>query len=58
MPRVLVNVKTISTTTKLIGSFPSSLPLYFTATALGKLAHPEGEVVGIGFEKARSLASG
>lgn len=43
-PRVLVNVKKISTETRLLGS-PSRLPLYITATALGKLGHPEGELV-------------
>ena len=42
-PRVLVNVKNVSTCTSLLG-YDSSFPLYFTATALGKLAHEEGEL--------------
>ena len=40
----LVNVKNIDLRTKILGH-PSSFPVYITATALGKLAHPEGEVV-------------
>ncbi|ORY38183.1 FMN-dependent alpha-hydroxy acid dehydrogenase [Rhizoclosmatium globosum] len=43
-PRVLINVSNISTTTTFLSS-PSSLPVYITACALGKLGHPEGEVV-------------
>jgi len=39
-PRVLVNVKEIDTSTSLLGT-PSSLPIYITATAMGKLANPE-----------------
>ena len=42
-PRVLVNVKTIDMTTSILG-VKSSLPLYFSATALGKLADEEGEL--------------
>jgi len=42
-PRILVNVREIDMTTELLG-VPSALPLYFTATALAKLAHPDGEV--------------
>jgi len=42
-PRILVNVREIDLTTTLLG-VPSSLPLYFTATALAKLAHPDGEL--------------
>merc|ERR550532_3350088 len=42
-PRILVNVRDVDLTTTLLG-VPSSLPLYFTATALAKLAHPDGEV--------------
>merc|ERR1719215_2301173 len=42
-PRILVNVREIDMTTDVLG-VPSSLPLYFTATALAKLAHQEGEV--------------
>ncbi|KAI9257560.1 FMN-dependent dehydrogenase-domain-containing protein [Helicostylum pulchrum] len=43
-PRVMVNVKDVDTSTEMLGS-RTSLPLYITATALGKLGHPEGEVV-------------
>ena len=43
-PRILVNVETINLSTTMLGS-PSSIPFYVTATALGKLGHPEGEVV-------------
>eukprot|EP01102_Stenamoeba_stenopodia_P008841 TRINITY_DN258_c0_g1_i1.p1 TRINITY_DN258_c0_g1~~TRINITY_DN258_c0_g1_i1.p1 ORF type:complete len:500 (-),score=139.27 TRINITY_DN258_c0_g1_i1:108-1607(-) len=43
-PRVLVNVKEIDVRTTLLGT-PSALPIYITATAMGKLANPEGEVV-------------
>ncbi|KAG7117952.1 Cytochrome b2 like protein [Verticillium longisporum] len=42
-PRVMVNVKQIDTSTTLLGT-RSSLPFYITATALNKLAHPDGEV--------------
>jgi len=42
-PRILRDVSTIDYSTKLLGSL-SSLPIYITATALGKLGHPEGEV--------------
>jgi len=42
-PRILVNVREIDMTTTLLG-VPSALPLYFTATALAKLAHKDGEV--------------
>eukprot|EP00439_Symbiodinium_sp_Y106_P029874 s34_g3.t1 len=42
-PRILVNVREIDMTTKILG-VPASLPLYFTATALAKLAHKEGEL--------------
>lgn len=43
-PRVMVNVKQVNPSTRMLGSF-SSFPLYITATALGKLGHPEGELV-------------
>ncbi|KAJ3257390.1 hypothetical protein HK103_004610 [Boothiomyces macroporosus] len=43
-PRVLVNVKKVDTSVELLGT-ASALPIYITATALGKLGHPEGEVV-------------
>ncbi|CAK0838253.1 unnamed protein product [Prorocentrum cordatum] len=42
-PRILVNVSEIDMTTSFLG-VSSSLPLYFTATALAKLAHADGEV--------------
>lgn len=42
-PRVLVNVKNIEMTTSILG-VTSSLPLYFSATALGKLADDDGEL--------------
>ena len=41
-PRVLVNVRHIDTRTTMLGQ-PVSMPLYLTACALGKLAHPDGE---------------
>ena len=43
-PRILVNVEKVDTGTTLLGT-RTSLPFYITATALGKLGHPEGEVV-------------
>ncbi|CAO3627949.1 unnamed protein product [Cunninghamella blakesleeana] len=43
-PRVLINVKDVDTTTTMLGS-KVDFPLYITATALGKLGHPEGETV-------------
>ena len=42
VPRVLVNVKNIDLTTKLLGT-ACTMPLYLSACALGKLAHPDGE---------------
>ena len=42
LPRVLVNVKAIDIRTKMLGE-AVSMPLYITACALGKLAHPDGE---------------
>ncbi|MBT8345035.1 MAG: alpha-hydroxy-acid oxidizing protein [Desulfofustis sp.] len=42
-PRILVNVKSIDMTTSILG-VKSSFPLYFSATALGKLADDEGEL--------------
>lgn len=41
-PRVLVDVSKIDTTHNLLG-FKSALPIYVTATALGRLAHPDAE---------------
>lgn len=43
-PRILINVKNIDMSCTILG-YKSSFPVYITATALGKLAHPEGEVV-------------
>lgn len=43
-PRVMRNVGTIDTSSTLLGH-PTSFPVYITATALGNLAHPEGEVL-------------
>lgn len=43
-PRILINVKNIDMSCSILG-YKSSFPVYITATALGKLAHPEGEVV-------------
>jgi L-lactate dehydrogenase (cytochrome) len=42
-PRVLVDVSKVDTSAELLG-VPSSFPLYVTATALAKLADPQGEV--------------
>uniref|UniRef100_A0A6B2L320 L-lactate dehydrogenase (cytochrome) n=1 Tax=Arcella intermedia TaxID=1963864 RepID=A0A6B2L320_9EUKA len=42
-PRVLVDVSTIDSSSSILG-FKTSFPIYISATALGKLAHPEGEV--------------
>lgn len=42
-PRVMVNVKNIDMSTTMLGT-KTSIPLYITATALGKLGHAEGEV--------------
>ncbi|CAK9017258.1 unnamed protein product [Durusdinium trenchii] len=39
-PRILVNVREIDMSTQILG-VPASLPLYFTATALAKLAHQD-----------------
>jgi L-lactate dehydrogenase (cytochrome) len=41
-PRVLVDVTTVDFRARLLGT-PCSIPFYVTATALGKLGHPEGE---------------
>jgi len=42
-PRVLVNVKNIDIRSKILG-FNTSFPVYITACAMGKLAHPDGEL--------------
>ena len=44
VPRVLVNVGSIDTSTIMMGA-KVDLPIYISATALGKLGHPEGEVI-------------
>ncbi len=44
-PRVLVDVSKVDTSTRLLGQSgaqKASFPLYVTATALAKLAHPDG----------------
>ncbi|KAG6007912.1 Cytochrome b2, mitochondrial precursor [Claviceps maximensis] len=43
-PRVLVDVEKVDCSTTMLGT-KCSVPLYVTATALGKLGNPEGEVV-------------
>uniref|UniRef100_A0A060T3D8 L-lactate dehydrogenase (cytochrome) n=1 Tax=Blastobotrys adeninivorans TaxID=409370 RepID=A0A060T3D8_BLAAD len=43
-PKVLVDVTEVDTSTTMLGA-KSSVPFYITATALGKLGHPEGETV-------------
>lgn len=43
-PRVMINVKHVDCSTTILG-YPTSMPVYITATALGRLAHVDGEVV-------------
>ncbi|KAK9454728.1 FMN-dependent dehydrogenase-domain-containing protein [Dipodascopsis uninucleata] len=43
-PKVLVDVTEVDLSTTMLGS-KTSVPFYITATALGKLGNPEGEVV-------------
>ena len=43
-PRILVDVENIDLSTEMLGT-KVSIPFYVTATALGKLGNPEGEVV-------------
>jgi L-lactate dehydrogenase (cytochrome) len=43
-PRVLVDVEKIDTSTRMLGA-KVDIPFYVTATALGKLGNPEGEVI-------------
>ncbi|RPB18779.1 putative mitochondrial cytochrome b2 [Terfezia boudieri ATCC MYA-4762] len=43
-PRILVDVENVDLSTTMLGS-KCSIPFYVTATALGKLGNPEGEVV-------------
>ncbi|RKP12228.1 FMN-dependent dehydrogenase-domain-containing protein [Piptocephalis cylindrospora] len=42
-PRVMVNVLNVDISTHILGH-PASLPLYISATALGRLGHPDGEI--------------
>lgn len=42
-PRILRNVTHVDWSTKILG-LPSKMPVYITATALGKLGHPDGEL--------------
>ncbi|KAJ7594884.1 FMN-dependent dehydrogenase-domain-containing protein [Mycena floridula] len=42
-PRILRNVSKVDWSTKILGH-PSSMPVYISATALGKLGHPDGEL--------------
>lgn len=43
-PRILIDVKDVDYSTTMLGT-KSSVPFYVTATALGKLGHPDGETV-------------
>ncbi|KAI1074960.1 FMN-dependent dehydrogenase-domain-containing protein [Whalleya microplaca] len=43
-PKILVDVKEVDFTTTMLGT-KVDIPFYVTATALGKLGHPEGEVL-------------
>lgn len=43
-PRILHDVENIDLSTRMLGT-KVAIPFYVTATALGKLGHPEGEVV-------------
>lgn len=43
-PRILIDVEHVDTSTTMLGD-KCSIPFYVTATALGKLGNPEGEVV-------------
>ncbi|KAL1899965.1 hypothetical protein Cpir12675_001189 [Ceratocystis pirilliformis] len=43
-PKILVDVANVDISTSMLGS-SVKMPFYVTATALGKLGHPEGEVV-------------
>eukprot|EP00971_Amphidinium_carterae_P034188 673103-Amphidinium_carterae.1 len=54
-PKILVNVREIDMTTTVLGH-PSSLPIYFTATALGKLAHKDWDLT-ISFNR-RTIVGG
>ncbi|KAF2712342.1 hypothetical protein K504DRAFT_426514 [Pleomassaria siparia CBS 279.74] len=43
-PRILVDVEKVDTSTTMLGT-KVDIPFYVTATALGKLGNPEGEVI-------------
>ncbi|RMJ17370.1 Cytochrome b2, mitochondrial [Fusarium kuroshium] len=43
-PQILIDVENVDITTTMLGD-KTDIPVYVTATALGKLGHPEGEVV-------------
>ncbi|KAJ6491796.1 glyoxylate dehydrogenase [Mycena vitilis] len=43
LPRILRDVTTVDWSTAILGQ-KSSLPIYISATALGKLGHPDGEL--------------
>ncbi|KKY27056.1 putative mitochondrial cytochrome [Phaeomoniella chlamydospora] len=43
-PKILVDVENVDLSTTMLGT-KVDIPFYVTATALGKLGHPEGEVV-------------
>ena len=43
-PRVLVDVEKVDLSTTMLGT-KVDIPFYVTATALGKLGNPEGEVI-------------
>eukprot|EP00039_Didymoeca_costata_P026399 m.15852 g.15852 ORF g.15852 m.15852 type:complete len:581 (+) comp5510_c0_seq2:25-1767(+) len=43
-PKILVDVHEIDLSSKILG-YACSVPIYITATALGRLAHPDGEIV-------------
>ncbi|KAF7555694.1 hypothetical protein G7Z17_g2009 [Cylindrodendrum hubeiense] len=43
-PQVLVDVEHVDISTTMLGT-KTSIPIYVTATALNKLAHPEGEII-------------
>lgn len=42
-PRILVNVSSIDLRSTMLG-YPVKMPVYITSCALGRLAHPDGEV--------------
>lgn len=42
-PRIMIDVTKVDWSTKILGHH-TSMPIYITATALGKLGHPDGEL--------------